>query len=166
MTMPDTPREPALRSVARDGVRLAVPDGWTVVEGPADGVAIVALAPPTGPDAFRANATVTVGPVPEGMTFREWQAGTDQILPRTLVGYLLLDLEHAVVAGLPAVRRLAHHQADGVPVTMAQTAVLADGRGITLTITVATPEWAHLAATADAIAASLELTARPAAGGL
>lgn len=155
-----------MRTVTHDGVRLALPDDWEVADGAIGGVPLIALAPAPAAGGFRANATVTVGPVPDGMSFRDWQAGTDQILPRTLVGYLLLDLEHARVADLPAVRRLAHHEADGVPVTMAQTAVLADGRGITLTVTVATPEWARVAETADAVAASLELTARPTAGAL
>jgi hypothetical protein len=145
-----------MSTVQRDGVRLTVPDAWHTELGSADGVPIVAIAP-AAPGAFRANATVTVGAVPPGMSFRDWQSGTDAILPRTLTEYLLLDLEHVEVGGREAVRRLAHHVADGVPVTMEQWAVLAAGLGVTLTVTAATPDWAVLADVAATVGASLEL---------
>lgn len=142
-----------MTAAGHEGVGLVVPDDWTLEVGTAAGVPLVALAPPSGQ--FRANATVTVGAVPAGLGFRDWQAGADALLPRALEQYQLLDLEHATVDGRPAVRRIAHHVADGTPVTMEQWAVLADGRGVTLTVTVTTPEWAVLAEAAGAIGRSL-----------
>lgn len=153
-------------TVGSAGVTVDLPLDWTVRVDPAPGIAVLGVAPATTTP-FRGNAAVTIGAVPAEMTLREWQAGTDQILPGTMEQYQLLDLEHITVSGLAGVRRLAHHVAGGIPVTMQQWAVLApgtdagpgaapaDGRGITLTVTVATADVAAVADVVDAIGASL-----------
>jgi len=127
------------------GVWLAVPDGWEVVVEPEEGVTMTALEPPRreseegGPSAaFRANlvlTTVSTG----GLGFRDWQKGTDELLPRVLDQYLLLDLERRAVGGHEGGRRLAHHVSpDGVALTMEQWFALVGGTGYTVTATVDT----------------------------
>lgn len=156
--MTDTPAS-TLTTTGSAGVAVGLPLDWTVRVDPAPGIAVLGIAPATTTP-FRTNAAVTIGEVPSDMSFRAWQAGTDQILPTSLAQYQLFDLEHVAVDGLPAVRRLAHHvTAEGVPVTMQQWAVLvpgpSSGRGVTLTVTVATADFPAVAGVVDAIGASL-----------
>jgi len=146
-----------LVSVANGGIGLVVPADWETTLDGAPGIPVAAMAPPT-PTPFRTNVVVTVGDVPAAMTSREWQAGTDLLLTESLEQYQLLDLEHVTVAGLEAVRRLAHHVTDeGIAVTMQQWAVLVEGHGVTLTATVPTVDFPVLARAVDAIGRSLSV---------
>ncbi len=115
-------------------------------------VTFVALEPESG--RFRTNVVVTEQPT-GGLDFRDWQAGTEELLPRTLPDYLLVDLERLEVDGLPAGRRLAHHAGPGgEALTMEQWFVLVDGTGHTLTATVETWRYDELADSLAGVAAS------------
>ena len=127
------------------GFTLPLPVGWEQVEDPRPGVAIVAVEPATELG-FRANVVVTVDDLPADLDLHGWQAATDEMLPRALKDYLLLDLEHTEVTGRPVVRRLAHHLVEGSgAVTMEQWATTADRRGFTITTSVATMAYDSLA---------------------
>lgn len=93
-----------------------------------------------------------------GLSFRDWQVATDQMLPRILSDYLLLDLERCQVAGRLGGRRLAHHVApNGVAVTMEQWFTAVDGVGWTLTATVDSSRYDEQAALFARAAAGLEI---------
>ncbi|MGH8867256.1 MAG: hypothetical protein ACRDYU_04585 [Actinomycetes bacterium] len=137
----------------RTGFAVSLPEGWDHVDDPQPGVALVALEPDRG-TGFRANLVVTVDEVPDGVDLAGWQAGCDELLARTLVDYLLLDL-HTVSneRGPAAVHRLAHHLVnDAEAVTMAQWAVLRGRTGLTLTASAATLAYDSLADTFAAVA--------------
>lgn len=123
------------------------PEGWEVSATPPPGTAWAALEPadPERPEGFRANLVLTVDET-RGLSFRDWQVGTEELLPRLLHDYLLVDLEHVAVDGAPGGRRLAHHAAaSGEALTMEQWFTLSEGTGITLTATVETWRYDELA---------------------
>lgn len=131
-----------------------VPPGWEVVDTAVDGTVLIAREP-VGPELgrFRANLVHTAVTL-AGLDFRSWQQGTDELLPRVLHDYLLVDLERLDVGPRRVGRRLAHHvAADGAAVTMEQWFTGTDDVGHTLTATVETwryDELADLCATAAA----------------
>jgi hypothetical protein len=140
---------------------LVVPAGWETLADPPEATVLVARGPGFAPDAFRPNLVVTAQDT-GGLGFRDWQAGTDELLPRILDGYLLVDLERLEVDGLPGGRRLAHHTGPrGEALTMEQWFTLVEGVGHTLTATVETWRYDELA---DAFAAAAA-TWRPHGGG-
>lgn len=146
------------------GFSLAVPDVWEVLTEVDATTALVAREP-DGPGSraagFRANLVVTVDSVGE-FSFTDWQRGNDQILEQSLTGWVLLDLELHEVAGHQAVRRLGTYVApDGPPVTLEQWAVLRNGRGFTLSATVATTAWDALADQVAAVGASFTVDSEP-----
>ena len=97
------------------------------------------------PERFRANAVLTCDDT-TGMSFRDWQVATDQVLPRVLADYLLIDLEKLDVDARPGGRRLAHHVDDsGRALTMEQWFTLEGDRGWTLTATCETWSYDDLA---------------------
>lgn len=137
------------------GAALTPPPGWEVLSEPPPGTAWVAVEPayPTEPERFRANLVLTVHPT-GGLSFRDWQVGSDELLPRTLEDYLLVDLEKLEVGGLPGGRRLAHHAGPrGQALTMEQWFVLLDDTGHTLTATTETWRYDELADICAAVAA-------------
>lgn len=142
------------------GARMSVPDGWEVLSAQ-DSDTVVALEPATeAEEAFRANLVLSVVDN-DGMSFRDWQTATDEVLPEMLQDYLLLDLEKRPVAGLAGGRRLAHHLSpEGVALTMEQWFTVVDGVGFTLTATV--DSWRY-DAWADELATLAEHLALPAA---
>jgi hypothetical protein len=117
---------------------LRLPSGWLVLDEPPTGSVLIAREPedPADPGRFLANVVLTaVGT--GGLGFRDWQVGTDELLPRVLDDYLLVDLERLVIGGVAGGRRLAHHVGPGgETLTMEQWFVLVDGVGHTLTATV------------------------------
>lgn len=120
-----------------------VPAGWDQLDEapPATLWAAVEQPHPERTDRFRANLVLTCDDA-SGMTFRDWQVATDELLPRTLDDYLLIDLEKLEIDGLPGGRRLAHHvDAAGRALTMEQWFTLDHDRGWSLTATVET--WAY-----------------------
>jgi hypothetical protein len=126
---------------------VAAPEGWEVLADPPEGVAWAAREPadPAAPDRFRANLVLTVVPA-GGLGFRDWQTGTEELLPRVLDDYLVVDLERIEVQGSPGGRRLAHHAGPaGEALTMEQWFTLVDGVGHTLTATVETWRYDELA---------------------
>lgn len=93
------------------------------------------------PDRFRANAVLTCDDT-TGMSFRDWQVATDEVMPRALADYLVIDLEKLDVDAIPGGRRLAHHvDHSGRALTMEQWFTLDGDRGWTLTATCET--WAY-----------------------
>ena len=127
------------------GFTMPVPAGWEQVADPRQGVALVVVEPDLAAG-FRANLVVTVDELPDGLDLHSWQAATDQMLPHALSDYLLLDLEHGHLSGRPVVRRLAHHLVEGSgAVTMEQWASSTEGRGFTITASVATMAYDSLA---------------------
>ena len=127
------------------------PPGWTPADDRPRGVAAVAVEPPDPdrPGRFRGNLVLTESTT-GGLSFSDWQNGTDELLPRTLDGYLLVDLERLDLGGRPAGRRLAHHTGPGgQALTMEQWFTQIDDVGHTLTATVETIRYDALA---DALA--------------
>lgn len=81
-----------------------------------------------------------------GLTFRDWQVATDELLPRMLDDSALIDLERCDLAGHVGGRRLAHHVTpDGTAVTMEQWFTLVDGVGWSFTATVDSLRYVALA---------------------
>jgi hypothetical protein len=104
------------------------------------------------PGRFRANLVLTCDDT-TAMTFRDWQAATDEVLPHVLDDYLLVDLERIELDGHPGGRRLAHHaDAAGRALTMEQWFVLDGDRGWTLTATCETWSYDELAEAFAAVA--------------
>lgn len=123
------------------------PEGWESVLAPAEGLTWACREPadPDDPTRFRANLVLTVVTT-GGMSFRDWQVGTDELLPRVLTDYLLVDLERVEIDTLPGGRRLAHHAGpSGEALTMEQWFVIVDDVGHTLTATVETRRYDALA---------------------
>lgn len=139
-----------------DPPQLLVPDGWEVLtEGLPEGTTLIAREPaePRAPDRFRANLVVTEVST-GGLGFRDWQVGTDELLPRILDDYVLVDLERLEIDGRPAGRRLAHHAGPaGEALTMEQWFTLVEGIGHTLTATVETWRYDELADACAQVAA-------------
>jgi hypothetical protein len=135
---------------------LSLPPGGEVLGDDTGQPVLIAREPVDAerPDRFRANVVLTATPV-AGLSFRDWQAGTDELLPRTLDDYLPVDLEKLDVAGRPGGRRLAHHASpDGRALTMEQWFTLVDDVGHTLTATVETWRYDELADLCAAVARS------------
>lgn len=124
-----------------------VPQGWDKVARPRPGTVWTAVEPfdPDQPDRFRANLVLTCDDL-GGLSFRDWQVTSDEVLPRMLQDYLVVDLERLEIDGRPGGRRLAHH-VDGSAraLTMEQWFVADDARGWTLTATVDTISYDALA---------------------
>jgi hypothetical protein len=127
------------------GFSLPLPTTWPRLERPGPPAALVALEPPH--DGFRASLVVTVEALPEGGDLERWQAGSDELLARTLSDYLLINREHLQRdRRTVVVRRLAQYlYQDSVAVTVEQWAQTAAGRGYTLTATAATMAYDSLA---------------------
>lgn len=147
------------------GVTFLAPEGWAGAElDPALGQAALAVLEPDD-GAFRANLVLTVVDN-GGLSFRDWQARTDEVLPGELADYLLLDLEKMTVLGRPGGRRLACHRGpDGDALVMEQWFADVDGVGVTLTATTPSLRYADLAPELAASAASLSLVDRRPADG-
>ena len=106
------------------------------------------------PGRFRANVVLTCDDT-TGMSFRDWQAATDEVLPRALGDYLVIDLEKLQVDGRPGGRRLAHHVDDaGRALTLEQWFTLDGDRGWTLTATCETWSYDELAEDLAAMASA------------
>jgi hypothetical protein len=126
---------------------LTLPGGWEVLDDDSGQTTLVAREPADAarPAAFRANIVLTAVPL-GGLGFPDWQAGTDEVLQRVLVDYLVVDLEKLTFAGRPAGRRLAHHASPaGEALTMEQWFIAGDDLGHTLTATVETWRYDELA---------------------
>lgn len=132
----------------------AAPAGWEELEVPATlWAAVGPREPEDPPDRFRPNLVLTCDDL-TGTSLRDWQVATDDLLPRSLTDYLLIDLERIEIDGHPGGRRLAHHvDAAGRALTMEQWFTLHDDRGWTLTATIDTWRYDELA---DACAASAD----------
>ena len=129
------------------------PNGWELVDEPPAGVDIIAIEPPdpADPGRFRGNFVLTVSTT-GGLSFSDWQNGTDELLPQVLEDYVLVDLERLDIQGYPAGRRLAHHAGPGgQALTMEQWFTQIDDVGYTLTATVETFRYDALA---DVLAAT------------
>lgn len=130
------------------------PPGWEELAELPAGVRWAAREPqhPVDPGRFRANVVLTVDDTAT-LSFRDWQTGTDELLPRLLDDYLLVDLEKLEIDGAAGGRRLAHHAGpDGEALTMEQWFVLADGLGQTLTATIDTGRYDALAEVCASVA--------------
>ena len=132
----------------------AAPAGWEELAEPLPATLWVAVEPGDGePGTFRANLVLTCDDI-SGTSFRDWQVATDELLPRTLDDYLLVDLERLEIDGLPGGRRLAHHvDRQGRALTMEQWFTRDEDRGWTLTATVDTWRYDELADACGATAA-------------
>jgi hypothetical protein len=126
-----------------------VSTGWQLEPDPLTGVDAIAVEPtdPQQPLRFHSNLVLT-GSFTGGLCFSDWQNGTEELLPRMLDDYLLVDLEHldGNGNGNPAGRRLAHHTGPGgQALTMEQWFTQIDDVGYTLTATVETVRYDELA---------------------
>ncbi|HEV2798064.1 MAG TPA: hypothetical protein VGV65_10635 [Nocardioides sp.] len=120
-----------------------VPRGWDKAVRPYAGTLWTAVQPVDleQADRFRANLVLTLDDL-GGLTFRDWQVGSDEVLPRMLQDFLVVDLERLDIDGRPGGRRLAHHVDRAArALTMEQWFVAGDDRGWTLTATVET--WSY-----------------------
>jgi hypothetical protein len=125
------------------------PAGWTFTSDNPPGTAAVALEPPDpqDPGRFRANLVLTLDAIGQ-LSFSDWQNGTDELLPRVLTGYLVVDLEHLSGGDRPAGRRLAAYVGpQGQALTMEQWFTRIGDLGHTLTATVETVRYDELADT-------------------
>lgn len=139
--------------------RVLLPTGWEELADPAPGTAVAVEPAQASAGGFGSNLVLS-GADNDGLSFRDWQMTTDQLLPRMLTDYLLLDLERCQVAGRPGGRRLAHHiTPDGVAVTMEQWFTTVDGVGWTLTATVDSFRYDEQAELLARAAAGLEIGA-------
>lgn len=120
---------------AVSGASFAVPGTWQVVGEERAGDDVLALEPDHG-QVFRINVVLTAVDN-AGLGLADWQELTELSMPQVLHDYLLLDREDCEVAGgLPGGRRLAHHSADGLPLTIEQWFTQVGSVGHTLTATV------------------------------
>ncbi|MGB3829016.1 MAG: hypothetical protein WA962_09590 [Ornithinimicrobium sp.] len=123
-------------------VSFTHPAAWVSAHG--DAQTCVAVEPTRCDGGFRANLVLTVRGN-ASLSFGEWQAATDRLLPLLLHDYEVLDLERIDVAGYRGGRRAARHRAPcGRWVTMTQWFTSVRGYGITLTGTVDAPSGALL----------------------
>lgn len=117
------------------GASFDAPDGWQVEETGRPEVLVV-LEPEQGEGDVRANLVLTVVST-GGRSFRDWQNGTEVLLPQELADYLLIDLHAVEIDGRPAGSRLAHHvDAQGRALVMEQVFTQVGDLGVTLTATV------------------------------
>lgn len=133
----------------------AVPPGWDKVARPLPGTVWTAIEPADldRADRFRANLVLTCDAL-GGLTFRDWQVASDEVLPTMLQDYVLVDLERLELDGRTGGRRLAHHVDQAArALTMEQWFVADDDLGWTLTATVETWFYDGLADELAAIAA-------------
>jgi hypothetical protein len=134
----------------------AVPQGWDKVARPVAGTLWTAVEPLDldHPGRFRSNLMLTCDDL-GGLTFRDWQVGSDEVLPTMLQDYLLVDLERLELDGRPGGRRLAHHvDRTARALTMEQWFVADGGLGWTLTATVDTWVYDDLADALAGVAAA------------
>ena len=147
--------ELALERRRSGAASLAVPAAWDVLVDVDPSTPLVAVEPVR--TTFRANVVVTRTTL-AGLSFRDWQVGTDELLARTLHSYRLLDLERLAVAGRAGGRRLAHHlTADGAALVLEQWCVVVDGAGWAVTSTVDVERYDLLTDVSAAMAASFEI---------
>ena len=143
------------------GFGLPLPRIWELTEDPQPGVALTAVEP-QGELAFRANLVVTVDDLEPDTDLEAWQDDCEAMMPDVLSGYQLLDRELSTDGTHPVLRRLAHHDGNGTAsITMEQWALLVDGRGYTVTGSVATGGYADVTDMFTEIASRL----RPDRGG-
>jgi hypothetical protein len=127
--------------------RFTPPAGWQLAPDPPTGVDAIAVEPadPQHPRRFHSNLVLTTT-YTGGLSFSDWQNGTEELLPRMLDDYLVVDLEHLDGHGNPAGRRLAHHTGPGgQALTMEQWFTQINDVGYTLTATVETVRYDELA---------------------
>ena len=140
------------------GFSLDVPAQWSHQRDAAPGIPFVSIADDDFGTNFRDNIVCTIAPT-GGLAFRDWQRGVDDLLARTLDGWLLLDLETYELDGCPAVRRLGHHVTDqGIAVTLDQWVVQQGDAGLTVTLTAATAGYDAIADLAASIGSSIRVT--------
>ena len=117
------------------GASFEAPDGWQVEDTGRPEVLVVLEPEPAG-SGVRANLVLTAVAT-GGRWFRDWQNGTEALLPQELADYLLIDLHAGELDGRPAGGRLAHHvDAQGRALVMEQRFTQVGDRGVTLTATV------------------------------
>lgn len=136
---------------------VTLPEDWIVHLDPNPQLALVALCPEADPWGFRSNAVVVVDELDPGMTLWAWQDGADQLMPGQLRDYLLIDRQPVRLGERAGVRRLAHHNADGRSVTMAQWATVVGLHEYTLTASVSTLAYPSLADTLARIGAGFRV---------
>lgn len=137
--------------------RVPLPTGWLVQTDAAPGTAVAVEPKTASAGGFASNLVLSMADNAD-LSFHDWQVSTDQMLPRILSDYLLLDLERCRVARRCGGRRLAHHVApNGVAVTMEQWFTAVDGVGWTLTATVDSSRYDEQAALFARAAAGFEI---------
>lgn len=127
----------------RFGFILSLPADWEQWTDSHEGVALISIVP-QAEDGFRTNVVVTLEQVSE-MDLAVWQFSTGQLLERELMEFVLLDEEYVEIGGRTVVRRLGHHTVGEDAVTMEQWALLDQGVGYTLTASVDTQVYDHVA---------------------
>lgn len=143
----------------RLGFHVPLPAEWELALDPMERVALVSVEPDRGPW-FRANVVVTVDDVPSGLDLAGWHALTEEMAPRVLSDYLLIDLEFIQWGDGTLLRRLAHHATERGAVTMEQWSLLAEHTVYTLTGSVATLECIETAGMFAEIAAGFAPAAK------
>ena len=137
------------------GFTIELSAGLDVDEG-MPGVALVAAerADALPPGAFRANLTVVAEDVGEDVDLEGYLLGSLAEQERALEGFRLIDREQTELAGVPAVRTLAHHRArDALAVVAEQWRLV---RGPRAWIVTCTSDAIGYAQTADVMAAAAE----------
>jgi len=106
---------------------------------------------------FHASLVLTVVPN-GGLTFAQWQAHSDRLLPVRLRDYELVDLKKCRVAGVPGGQRLSRHRTvEGHLLLLHQWFCAPSGVGVTLSATCAISSYVEVEAHARDAAAGLHL---------
>ena len=129
----------------RLGFRVPLPSRWQTAPDTMERVALVSVEPDRGGPWFRANVVVTADDLPPGLDLAGWQALTEELAPRVLSDYLLIDREFIDHGDRTVLRRLAHHATEMGAVTLEQWSVVAGSTAYTVTGSVATLECAETA---------------------
>ncbi|GAB77480.1 hypothetical protein SAMN05421595_1316 [Austwickia chelonae] len=121
---------------------LAVPADWETLDDDTLSVGItLAVVAPCSPELeFRPNAVLTRSDIGH-LSLTQWQENNEQILAERLTAYTPLDRFEEFTNGVVTDRRLADYVSpEGINVTMAQWSRARAGRGVTLTVTMATSD--------------------------
>lgn len=114
------------------GVRCPRPEGWSTLGIRGAGVAAVEPAQSGAPRSSLVLTVVDNG----GLTFAQWQARSDRVLPLVLRDYELIDLQKCRVGTADGGQRVARHlSVDGSLLVLRQWFCAVGGLGVTVSAT-------------------------------
>jgi hypothetical protein len=131
------------------GFALDLPPGFEVVG--VDGVPLAARTAEPDPGGFHANLNVVAEQLPGDGDLERFVEDSLEQHVETLPAFRVIDREETTVAGVPAVRTLAHHAAGGRALVLEQWRLARGDRAFTVSTTCPALDWPAAAGTlADA----------------